>query len=203
MAGYEKIPEVWKSGIPAIADKKFQFTNFSFHEICKSTLDRALKLIRRAGGQVSGDGVLIPYQEPRAPRLEQWEPGIPDKRIACNDPAWSWKGGWTVEKSRGDEAVGKTAEGGGAEAALSFTGAAVILVGNCSQSGGKADVFVDGKKAGEINAYIVERTSDSGLWHTYGLKQGPHTLRIVSRDAADSRSKGKRITISAAVIFRK
>jgi hypothetical protein len=34
MLGYEKIPDFWKSGIPALADKKFQFTNYSYNEIC-------------------------------------------------------------------------------------------------------------------------------------------------------------------------
>jgi hypothetical protein len=41
------------------------------------------------------------------------------------------------------------------------------------------------------------------LWHVYGLKMGPHTLRIVTTDAADARSKGKRIVISSAVTYRK
>jgi len=41
------------------------------------------------------------------------------------------------------------------------------------------------------------------LWHVYGLTQGPHTLRIVTRDDTDPRSKGKRIVISSAVTYRK
>jgi len=48
----------------------------------------------------------------------------------------------------------------------------------------------------------VERTNDNALWHTYGLKQGPHTLRIVTRDDTDPRSKGKRILLQTAVTFR-
>ena len=41
MLGYEKIPEVWKAGIPAIADTKFAFTQYSFNEIVASTMARA------------------------------------------------------------------------------------------------------------------------------------------------------------------
>ncbi|MDQ3256642.1 MAG: hypothetical protein M3R15_22590 [Acidobacteriota bacterium] len=61
--------------------------------------------------------------------------------------------------------------------------------------------FLDGKKAGEIDAYIVERTNDTNMWHIYGLKPGAHTLNIVTRGDANPRSKGKRVAIAWAVIY--
>ena len=67
---------------------------------------------------------------------------------------------------------------------------AVALVGELSQNGGRADVYFDGKKAGQLDAFIGERTHDNALRHAYGLKAGAHTVRIVMRDDADSRSKG-------------
>jgi hypothetical protein len=204
MLGYAKIPDSFKSGIPKLADTRFEFTSYSFNEITKSTLDRALKLIRRAGGKADGTGVLIPYQEPRAAKLEQWDPGIPERRIDSTDSAWSWKGNWTEEKGRADRnrPAGKSAAGGGAEATLNFTGCAVIIIGPYSQGGGRADVYLDGKKAGEINAYIVERTNDNSLWHAYGLKQASHTVRIVARNDADPRSTGKTLAVYSAITFR-
>ena len=204
MLGYEKIPDSWKSGIPALADTKFQFTSYSFNEICRSTVDRALKVVSSAGGRINGNEITIPYQAPKAPKLEQWNPGIPDERIEIGDAAWTWKGSWNDDKARNDPAhtVGKSTTGVGAEAELKFTGTAVIFVGPYSQSGGRADVYLDGKKAGEINAYIVERTNDDALWHIYGLKRGPHTVRIVTRTDADPRSKGNRLALQAAVTFR-
>jgi len=84
---------------------------------------------------------------------------------------------------------------------LSFTGCAISLVGRYSQEGGKADIYLDGEKAGEIDAYIVERTNDNDLWHAYDLKPGKHTLRIVPRSDADNRSKGKKLVIESAVSF--
>ena len=54
MLGYKRIPEQWKSGIPAIADKKFNYTDFTFHEIVASTEKRALALIKSTGGQGRG-----------------------------------------------------------------------------------------------------------------------------------------------------
>ncbi len=204
MLGYQGIPEIYKSGIPALADTRFQYTNYSFNEICKSTLDRALKVIRAAGGKVGPQEVTIPLQPAKAAKLEQWDPGIPDRRLGTNDPAWKWSGPWKEAKGEGDRDrfVSRAVAGAGAEATLEFTGCAVQIVGPCSQSGGRADVYLDGRKAGEINAYIVERTNDDDLWHTYGLRQGQHIVRIVTRDDADPRSKGKSLALHWAVTYR-
>jgi hypothetical protein len=203
MIGYARIPDEWKSGIAKIADKKFEYTNYSFNTITESTVRRALKVIEMAGGKVTDAEVIIPQQEPKAWKLEQWNPGIPDKLIKFDDAAWQWKGAWaddTVGKDK--KVIGKAAKSAGAEVALSFNGVAVALVGPLSQEGGRADIYLDGKKARQLDAYIPERTHDDVLWHVYGLKPGAHTVRIVLRDDADERSKGKRIVIQRAVSYR-
>jgi hypothetical protein len=197
MIGYNAIPDEWKSGIPAIADRKFQYTQSSFNDICRSTMERAFKVVALAGGKVEGGEVVIPVQAPAAAPLEQWDMGIPEKRVGVKDAAWAWKGDWKEAKNR------QVAEAAGAEVTFSFTGAAVAVLGECTQTGGRADVYLDGKKAERgIDAYIVERTNDNALWHAYGLAQGPHTLRIVVRDDADARSKGKKVSISEAIVYR-
>ena len=66
MLGYDKIPEVWKAGIAALADKKFAYTRYSFNEIVASTLARAFKVIEGAGGKVTATDVEVPAQEPQA-----------------------------------------------------------------------------------------------------------------------------------------
>jgi hypothetical protein len=81
MLGYKAIPEGWKVGLAEIADKKFDYTDYSFNTITSSTLSRALKVIEMSGGKISGDDITIPYQSPKPPKLEQWDPGIPDKLI--------------------------------------------------------------------------------------------------------------------------
>lgn len=203
MLGYSKIPDRWKAGIAGLADRKFLYTDYSFEDISRSTLRRALQVIRRAGGRVDGEEVLVPHQEPRPARLEQWNPGSPASIIQATDAAWTWTGSWTEEKGRADRTplVGRSAETPGSEATLRFTGTAVLIIGPYSQSGGRADVFLDDRKAGEIQAFIPERTHDTGLWHTYGLKPGPHTLRLVVRGDADPRSGGRKIAVLAAIPF--
>jgi len=197
MLGYSRIPETFRSGIPALADKKFDYTDYSFNDICASTLRRALTLVEQNGGKVTNQDVYIPLQTPKAPKLEQWNPGIPYARLDAADPAWSWKGGWTQDHAS------RVSRAAGDEATLRFNGVAVAVVGPLTQDGGRAEVYLDGKRKGVADAYIVERTHDNALWHIYGLKPGEHTLRIVSTGTADPRSNGTRIAIERAIIYRK
>jgi hypothetical protein len=196
MLGYTRIPDQFKSGLAALADKKFQFTTYSFDDIVKSTEARAFKIIRQAGGTVTDTEVIVPIQKPRAPKLEQWNPGVPYQRIAAKDPAWAWSGLWTEDKE------GKVSQGPGNRVTLAFDGVALALVGRLDQQGGRADVYLDGKKVGILDAYIVERTHDNVLWHTYGLKPGRHTLEVVTGEQQDARSKGRAVAISQAVVYR-
>ncbi len=202
MLGYSRIPERWKGGIPALADEKFDYTRSSFNDISRSTLERTLKLVRLAGGQVGDTEVTIPVQTPEAAPFEQWDMGIPDRRVGVDAASWRFKGFTRVAGSGPDAPPRMRATGAGAEAVLTFTGAAVAVVGDLTQEGGRADVFLDGSPLHAADAFIVERTHDNALWHTYGLAQGPHTLRIVTRDDADPRSKGKTIAIQEAVVYR-
>jgi len=94
------------------------------------------------------------------------------------------------------------AGGAGAEAVLTFTGTAVSVIGGVTPAGGRADVFLDGKPAQMIDAYAAARTHDNALWHTYGLAQGRHTIRIVAREDADPRSAGTDISLVEAVVYR-
>jgi carbohydrate esterase-like protein len=142
-------------------------------------------------------------QEPKAPALEQWAVDPPTARLASSDPAWTWSAGWTDAKrdERAAAATMKAADTAGAEATLTFRGTGVSVAGRCSQEGGRADVYLDGQKLGEIDAYVVPRTHDNDYWHVTGLAPGAHTLRIVTRADKDERSAGTRIAIERAVVY--
>ena len=203
--GYQAIPDKWKSGIPAIADRKFAFTQSSYNDICRATLDRALKIVKLAGGTVTDAEVVVPWQAPKAARLEQWDMGIPDKRVRARDSAWTWQGNWADEmraESGKQRLVGVGSTVAGAQVTLTFSGAAVAIVGDYSEAGGRADVYLDGKPSRRIDAYAASHTHDNDLWHAYGLKPGSHTLRLVVRGDADPRSKGNKMVLSEAVVYR-
>jgi hypothetical protein len=205
MLGYTQIPETWKNGIPAIADKTFQYTNYSFNTINRSTLERAYKVIKSVGGDVTETEATIPYQAPKPAKLEQWSMGAPQKIIGADDAAWTWKGDWSDQKGKIEyrtELRGKLTQSAGAEGTLVFDGTAIVLVGPHSTTGGRADVLVDGKKAGEIDFYIDDRTNDDSLWHVYGLKPGRHTLKVATRDDANPKSKGRDKLLIGAITYK-
>ena len=203
MIGYNRIPEVWKAGIPAIADTRFAFTQYSFNQIVASTQARALKVVEGAGGKVTATEIEVPVQEPEAPPLEQWDIGAPRKRVEVNEPDWAFKGRFNDGSTKlpwGDERF-KEAGAAGAEAMLTFEGTGVAIVGHCTQEGGRADVFLDGEKAGEIDAWIPKNTSDDDYWHISGLSAGKHSVRIVARSDADARSSGTKVQFVRAIVY--
>jgi len=204
MIGYDRIPDEWKSGIPAISNRKFAFTTYSFNDIVSSTMRRAEKVIERAGGRVDVGTFVIPAQTPLPPALEQWDMGVPDRIVKADDPAWRWRGAWQEFPSTRDRtlAPGKTTSGKGASATLTFTGSAVTILGEFSEKGGRATVTLDGKPARTLDAWTPARTHDTGLWHVFGLAPGQHSLRIETTGDADSRSTGTDVVIVAAVVYR-
>jgi hypothetical protein len=196
MLGYDKIPDLFKGGIPKLAKEKFEYTDYSFEDICASTFKRALDVIGRSGGKVTDTEVFVPRQAPKPPALEQWDPGIPCQKIAAKDPAWTWGNKWLDDKGR------MVSTNAGCEATLKFKGVAVALLGRLDQKGGRATIYLDNKQVGVADAYIVPNTHDNALWHTYALAPGDHTLRLVTRPESDPRSKGHQVSIEQAVIYR-
>ena len=188
--GYDKIPDVWKAGIKGIADTRFSFTQYSFNQIVASTEARALKVVEGAGGKVTGTEIEIPAQQPKAPPLEQWNIDPPVKRVEFNDPAWTFKGQFSDGSLKSGGVRFKEASAAGAEATFTFEGTGVAIVGRCTQAGGRADVFLDGEKVGDIDAWIPEDTSDDDYWHVTGLAGGKHSVRIVVRADRDRSKPG-------------
>lgn len=201
--GFDRLPEIYRREFPAIADLKFSYTDYSFNDIVASTERRALQLIRRVGGSADDQAVRIPAQAPEPAALEQWHPGIPDRRIAVSDAkAWSFVGAW--EEQRKDGVVtARLSRAAKNEATLRFRGVSVALTGVTNTSGGRAEVFLDGvRHEVPLDAYIGERTHDSVVWQASGLPDGEHTLRLVTSDTAHGSSKGRDIALSGAVVYR-
>lgn len=197
MLGYERIPQEFKAELPALQNKKFDFTDYSFTDIVASTERRALQAIREAGGKVSEGEVSVRLQSPKPPKLEQWNPGIPYQRIRAGDAGWVFTGDWqTAGKAR-------TIQGAGGEATLRFNGVAVAVLGPMSEKGGRAEVFLDGKKQKQLlDACLPPRTHDNVLWAAYGLRPGEHTLRLVTLESANPKAAGRSIAIEQAIIYR-
>lgn len=205
--GYKNIPDVWKSGIPAIADKKFSHTDFSFRTIVDSTERRTLALIQRSGGSVEGDRVFVKLQAPAAPKLQIWEPGKPVERIDTVDTRWRFSGNWGVSKSErrdGTPRTARTASEKGAIVEVSFEGTGAVLSGPYTSKGGKADVYLDSRPAGTTDVFIPQsqRRDSESVYHVFGLKPGKHTIRLVVLGQPYPGSAGSEVTVNDLIVYR-
>lgn len=200
MLGYDAIPEEWKGGIAAIADKKFSYTDFNFKTIVESTEKRALALIRQTGGQAEGEKLLIRTQAPKPPKLEVWNYGTVAERVPASDPRWKFTGAW---KAAGRRAT-RIASEKGAEAAIAFEGTGVIVVGPYFKDAGKADVYLDGKLDRTVDVASDEDGGRGGesVWHAFGLKSGRHTVRLVVRGEPYGASNVADVGVDDLVVFK-
>lgn len=207
MRGYKAIPKEWSSGIPPLADQKFNFTDYTFKTIVDSTEKRALALIEKNGGRVNGDKITVRMQKPTAAKLELWDNyGSPVERVPSSDARWSWKGEWAKPPAGGRGAArdAKVSSAKGAEAEIAFNGTGAIVTGPYSPNGGTAQVYLDGKLDRTVDVYPDEDSTKGGeaVWHAFGLKNGPHTIRLVVLGEPANGSKGANIEIEDLVYFR-
>ncbi len=198
--GYSAIPEDWKAGIPAVADKTFSYTNFTFKTITESTLKRAIALAEKTGGRREAEVVHIRTQAPRATKLEVWDDyGSPVERIAANDARFRRTGTWEEGRS---EALLSSEKGASAE--IEFEGTGFILVGQFLPDGGLADIALDGKTVATVDVYPDEDSTKNreSLYHAFNLKPGKHTVRLTVRGEPYKESRGARISLQGLVVFR-
>ncbi|MGE5571061.1 MAG: ADP-ribosylglycohydrolase family protein [Rhodospirillales bacterium] len=204
--GYKNIPDEWKSGIPAIADEKFRYTDFSFNTIVESTVKRAVALVQRTGGRVEGDKLIIRTQPAAPVPLEIWDDyGSPVEQIDTGDARWTWKGNWTTNSVQARRILArKLSSEKGAEVSITFEGTGAVLVGPYLPTGGKADVYLDGKLDRTVDVYPDEDGIRNGesVWHAFGLKNTKHTVRVVVRGEPYPGSKGADIGIDSLIVFR-
>jgi hypothetical protein len=205
--GYKAIPDQWKSGIPSIAQEKFRYTDYSFESIIESTVNRAVKLVTRNGGRLDGAVLKVKTQTPAPAKLEIWDDyGSPQERIAVDDGRWKWSGNWTAPSPRGsrDTRARRVSAEKGAAADIEFEGTGAIITGPYLPSGGKADVYLDGKLHRTVDVFPDEDQAKGGeaVWHAFALKLGRHTLRVVVRGETYPGSSGEDIALEDLIVFR-
>ena len=208
MQGYKRIPDKWKSGIPAISDKKFSYTEFTFPGIVQSNLKRAIAMAERHGGRVEGDSLIVKKQEAKPAELQVWDDyGSPVERIPASDARWSWKGPWkenNIADRRETQWSGKIASKKGAEVTMTFEGTGAIITGPYLPTGGTAEVYLDGELHKNVDVYPDEDSRKYGdsVWHAFGLENGAHTVRLVVLGEPYEGSKGSDIIVENLVVFR-
>lgn len=197
MKGLRGIPDEWKSGIPTIADSTFIFTGYTFNTAVDNTLKYARRLAVENGGRVEGNSVTFRMQAPVAPKLEQSFPNVvPDRVVPYSDPSWSFTGDWSAPGANFRRSASPRAT-----AQFTFTGTGVAINGEWSPEGGRADVYVDGTLSRTIDTWF-KQGGGYAIWQTFALRPGEHTVTIVVKGEKRPESKGARISIGGATVFR-
>ena len=69
--GYSKIPAYWKQGLSQVEPLPFEYAGLSLNDTYALTFKHALQLIRRNGGEVTDDHVVLALQPVAPVRVEQ------------------------------------------------------------------------------------------------------------------------------------
>jgi hypothetical protein len=155
---------------------------------------------------VSGDKLVVKVQTPTEAKLAVWDDyGSPVERVPVADARWKWKGEWKDGgQAHRTKRHWKMSSTRGAEVTISFDGTGAILVGPFLPTGGKAEVYLDGKLSRVTDAYPDEGNVKHGeaLWHAFGLPKGKHELRLVVSGEPMTGSAGKDIALEDMVVLR-
>lgn len=73
--GYSRIPDFWKQGLAQVERQPFQYTTVSLADATELSLKHALEMIRRQGGRVETNRVILPEAPVRPLPLEVSFPG--------------------------------------------------------------------------------------------------------------------------------
>jgi hypothetical protein len=178
MIGYSKIPAYWKQGLSAVEPLAFQHAGLSLNDAYGLSFKHAQELIRRNGGQVADDHVVLAVQPIKPVRVEKnYDGHFPVAEL-------------TLRQRVTDEAT------------FSFEGIGFVVQGSARSENGKdqlivADLFIDDRLAETVNLPTnFTRRRFTPFWK-YELPDGKHTVRLKIRNPSSDAS----VFMERAVIY--
>ncbi len=163
--GYSKIPAYWKQGLSAVEPMAFQHAGLSLNDAYELTFKHALELIRRNGGQVADDHVVVAVQPVKAVRVEQnFEGHFPVAEIP-------------LHRRLSDET------------SVSFDGVGFVVQGSARSENGQdqvisVEMYIDEKMVETIELPTNFTARRFTPFWKYGLSDGKHTVRLKIRNPA-------------------
>lgn len=219
--GYSNLDKKWTSGIEPIADSLFSYTTYSFNSVVDNTLNYSKELIEKNGGIVTDNSVQIKIQEPVAPKLEVSFPKaypvyksfigsspVGGLRPVSGDLGWTLTGNWDTNKridwTTGGELTTYFSDEKDATVSFTFNGTGVVLIGDWTQDGGKANIYIDGEFHRKIDTHYWwagEGKPGAFLWHILDLEPGEHTVKLVVLNDKKPEATGSKVYITGASVF--
>ncbi len=204
--GYDGIPEKYTAGVDAIADEKFNYTDYSLNDIVDSTMTRAIALIEQTGGSVSDGVAYIVTQEAQQAPFEAWvDYGTLKENVSFGNDRWEWSADWARDSMMlwRSERVSMSSDRVGAVASISFEGTGASVTGILVSSGGQAEIWLDGELHRTIDTNSDEEMAKASesIWHAFDLENKPHDLRIVVLGKPYGNSSGADINVTGLQVF--
>jgi hypothetical protein len=176
--GYSKIPPFWKQGLAEVEPIAFEYAGLSLNDTYDLTFKHALDLIRRNGGLVADDSLVLAVQPVKPVRVEQNFEGhfpvaeIPLRQKLSDETTFSFEGiGFTVQGSaRSEQATDE-----------------VIAV----------DMYIDERMVETVELPTnFTRRRFTPFWK-YGLPEGRHRVRLKIRNPSSEAS----ISMERVIIY--
>ncbi|WP_460684347.1 ADP-ribosylglycohydrolase family protein [Niabella aquatica] len=165
MLGYDQIPRQWKLGLSEVEDIDFKYTTMSLNKVYETGYKHALEMIKRNGGTVAANKVVIKAQKPVPVRFEKSFDGMYPVAQQILDK--NLKDAYTFE----------------------FEGTGFALRGKATKKNNtlpdrvlEATVFLDGKELGHYKYPTDFTTRKLEIGFKYQLPHGKHTVKIVTKD---------------------
>ena len=163
--GYKGIPDYWKMGLNEIEDMNFKYTNTSLNKVYELSYKQALENIKRNGGKVDGNNIIINKQSPRTVKWEQ-----------------SFTGTYPFDR----QWIGKELTG---EYDFEFEGNAFVINGEYKPKTGSAfdekitkiaivEMYIDGIKVETIELPMSFTTRRHEIAWKYQLENKKHHIRL-------------------------
>lgn len=156
MLGYSKIPEYWKRGLSKVEDRNFAYTDLSLNKVYSIGFKHALAVIKRNGGTIDDDKVVIACQQPVAVPFEE-----------------SFSGHFPVKKIPVSKSLSQNPE-------IIFEGIGIVVKGYVQSHENtyvaKAAMYIDGILIETVNLPVEENAHRVDLFWKYQLPKGTHKV---------------------------
>jgi len=175
MIGYKNIPDYWKQGLDKVEPMDFKYTTISLNDVYNMSFRHALEVIKRNGGKVQGDDVIIKLQKPKTVKLEVGFAGhYPVERRTLMGDDHYVKGGMEIK----DEGL------------LEFDGIGFTVTGGVRKTGEEdytfeVEMYIDGKLVETSKLPSNYKLRKPTPFWRYQLKRGHHTLRFKILNPSD------------------
>lgn len=165
MLGYNRIPQHWKLGLSEVEDMDFKYTTMSLNKVYETGYKHALEMIKRNGGYVTSNKVVIKVQKPVPVRFEK-----------------SFDGMYPVGQHILNEVLKN-------EYTFEFEGTGFAMRGKATKKNNtlpdralEATVFLDGKELGHYKYPTDFTTRKLEIAFKYQLPNRKHTVKIITKD---------------------